>query len=117
MVQQLYEETKNVHVLRPSGRLDTHTTPEFRSWLESIRGSAPARLVINLDAVNFVDSTGLASLIQGMKRCREHNGDLLLCNLQRPVRMIFELTRLDKAFTIYPSEDDAITAFSAQATY
>jgi anti-sigma B factor antagonist len=113
-MQLNYEETESVHVLRPTGRLDTHTTPDVKLWLESIVASKPAQLVINLNAVNFVDSTGLATLVQGMKRCREHEGDLLLCDLQRPVRMIFELPRLDKAFTIYPSESDAIAAFSVR---
>ena len=50
-------------------------------------------------------------LVQGMKRCRERDGDLRLCALQQPVRMIFELTRLDRAFEIYQSEEDAVQAF------
>ena len=47
-----------------------------------------------------------------MKRARQRDGDLRLCCLQRPVRMIFELTRLDKAFEIFAGEDEAIQAFS-----
>ncbi len=66
---------------------------------------------MNLAGVQFVDSTALATLVQGMKRCRQLKGDLRLCGLQQPVRMIFELTRLDKAFEIFSGEDEAIQAF------
>lgn len=104
-----------VRILRPRGRLDTHTAPELKHWLEAAAHSDPAHLVVNLQDVTFVDSTGLATLVQGMKRTRERNGDLLLCHLQQPVRMIFELTRLDKAFAIYPSETDAVFSFTEEA--
>lgn len=67
--------------------------------------------MVNLEQVNFVDSTALATLVQGMKRARQQGGDLYLAHLQPPVRMIFELTRLDKAFAIYASEEEAVRAF------
>ena len=54
----------------------------------------------------------LSALVEGMKRSRQLEGDLRLCNLQQPVRMIFELTRLDRAFEIFSSEEEAIQAFS-----
>jgi anti-sigma B factor antagonist len=57
----------------------------------------------------------MATLVQGMKRCREKEGDLRLSELQQPVRMIFELTRLDRAFEIFNSERDAILAFDDDA--
>ncbi|MEZ4681164.1 MAG: STAS domain-containing protein [Caldilineaceae bacterium] len=62
--------------------------------------------------MDFMDSSGLAALVQGMKKCRDRGGDLRLCQLQQPVRMILELTRLDKALDIFPSEGDAIASFA-----
>jgi anti-sigma B factor antagonist len=104
---------RNVQILELTGRLDTYTAPPIRQWLEEAAANSPALIVVNLERVNFLDSTGLATLVQGMKRCRQSMGDLRLCSLQQPVRLIFELTRLDKAFEIYPGEEEAVHAFMA----
>ena len=71
----------------------------------------PANLIVNLESVVFIDSTGLATLVHGVKHCRQRGGDLHLCGLQKPVRTIFELTRLDNVFKIFSIEADAIAAF------
>jgi len=103
-----------VRILELSGRFDSYTAPQVRQWVEEAADREPAQLVLNLSGVHFVDSTALATLVQGMKRCRQLNGDLRLCCLQQPVRMIFELTRLDKAFEIFASEEAAVQTFDAQ---
>jgi anti-sigma B factor antagonist len=104
-----------VKILELSGRFDSYTAPQVRQWLEEVTDQGSAQLVLNLTGVHFVDSTALATLVQGMKRCRQLNGgDLRLCCLQQPVRMIFELTRLDKAFEIFASEEAAVQTFDAQ---
>lgn len=98
-------------VLEPVGRFDAHTAPSVAASLEDILQSQIANIVVNLGQVNFVDSTALATLVQGMKRCRQAGGDLSLCCLSQPVRIIFELTRLDRAFTIFDTETEALHAF------
>lgn len=103
----------NVQVLQLSGRFDSYSSDRVRKWIEARTQGPPAQLVVNLRDVSFVDSTGLATLVQGMKRSRQHGGDLLLCHLQQPVRIIFELTRLDRAFAVLPTEEDAVSAFHA----
>ena len=103
----------NVQILELEGRFDTYTSPPIKAWLESALHTEPPLIVINLAGVNFVDSTAMATLVQGMKRCREVNGDLRLCELQQPVRMIFELTRLDRAFEIFAAEHEAVAAFAS----
>lgn len=101
----------DVSILTIRGRVDSHTIPTLRHHLDLIAMTKPANLVINLADVDFMDSSGLATLVYGMKRCREREGDLYLCNTQQPVRMILELTRLDKALEIFPNQDDAIASF------
>ncbi len=101
----------NVKILALSGSFDTFTAGWARQWMEEATKIPPAYLVINLSDVQFLDSTALSTLVQGMKRAREHKGDMRLCGLQQPVRMIFELTRLDRVFEIYSTEDGAIQAF------
>ncbi len=103
----------NVKILRLAGRFDTPNVNPVQARIDEAVETEPAYLVVNLQDVGFVDSTGLATLVAGMKRSREKKGDLRLCGLQQPVRMIFELTRLDKAFEIFNSEEEAVQAFVA----
>ena len=99
-------------VLRLSGRFDAHTAPAVGDWLEKATAAPPAQVVIDLDRVLFVDSTALAVLVRGMKRARQQAGDLYLASLQAPVRVIFELTRLDRAFQIVPTVEAALAAIA-----
>jgi len=100
-----------VHILRIIGRFDAHEAKRVVSWFDEVVTSPPTRCVIALSEVEFIDSTALAALVQGMKRCRQLHGDVYLCALSQPVRTVFELTRLDRAFEIFAREDEAVTAF------
>lgn len=97
-------------VVELSGRFDAYEAPAVREWVDAHLTQGIVRLIVDLDAVTFIDSTALAVLVQGMKHSRQQDGDLILCGLQQPVRIIFELTRLDKAFRIYPTQADALAA-------
>ncbi len=99
-----------IAVLELNGRFDAYVAPSVVDWFDRTITDAP-RIVADLSGVSFVDSTALATLVQGMKRCRQHAGDLHLSGLQQPVRIILELTRLDKAFSIFGREDEAVAAF------
>jgi anti-sigma B factor antagonist len=98
-------------IVELSGRLDAYESQPFNTWLEQASERPPAQIIVNLAGVNFVDSSALSILVKGMKRCRQHNGDLVLCQMQQPVKVIFELTRLDKAFSIFESEEAALRVF------
>lgn len=99
-------------VVHLEGRFDAHAAPQLSDWLKS-NVATPAHIIVNMTKVNFIDSTALASLVTGLKRCRQLNGDLYLCNLPDTVRVIFELTRFNKAFLIFTDEHDARTAFAS----
>ncbi len=103
----------DIKILELAGRFDAYEVPPVKESLQKGAQKKPAQVVINLGQVNFVDSSALATLVQGMKHCRENNGDLHLCHLQQPVRIIFELTRLDKAFAIFATEEEAVAAFAS----
>ena len=99
----------NVGVLDLHGRFDAHMAPAVIEWY----GRMPTpHVVINLADVTFIDSSALAALAGGMKRCRQRDGDLRLCTLQQPVRVIFELTRMHRAFEIFATESEAISSFT-----
>ncbi|HEX5690682.1 MAG TPA: STAS domain-containing protein, partial [Roseiflexaceae bacterium] len=97
-----------IAVVEISGRFDAHVAPEVKILLE--RADTPSQVIVNLSGVNFIDSTALATLVGAMKRCRQKGGDLHLFGLQKPVRIIFELTKLDRAFELFDSEDAAVKA-------
>ena len=100
----------NIAILELTGRFDAYTAPPVVNWLHEAADSPSAQVVASLAGVSFMDSTALATLVQGMKRCRQQRGDLRLCCLQEPVSLIFELTRLDKAFEIYPDLESALVS-------
>jgi anti-sigma B factor antagonist len=102
-----------VAVLELAGRFDAYVAPRVAEGLEQATAAPPARVVVNLAGVAFMDSTALGTLVRGMKRCRQHGGDLHLCGLQQPVRIVFELTRLDTVFKIFGSEEEAVHAFGS----
>ena len=104
----------NITVLYLGGRFDAYETPAVVEWLQSTAQTDPAYILVNMADVKFIDSTGLATLVQGMKHCRQNNGDLYVCNLQAPVRNIFRLTRLEKAISVFNTETEALAAFEAR---
>jgi len=102
---------QDVTVLEVAGRVDSYSVPNLRAQLSKFVHRRPANIVVDLTGVNFIDSSGLAALVQGLRSCREWGGNLCLSNPQRPVRMILELTRLDSAIDIFPNNSEAIASF------
>lgn len=82
-----------------SGRFDAHEVGEFRDVFDRLVGPG-VRVRVDLAGVAFVDSSALAELVRGMKHTREHGGDVLLVDPSDPVRVILELTGLDRAFEL-----------------
>jgi anti-sigma B factor antagonist len=103
---------EDLTVVAPEGRCDRRTAPALADWLEGASRSGASRIIVDMSKVTFMDSTGLATLIRFMKQCRAAGGDLCLAHLQQPVRIIFELTRLDSAFMIYPTVETAVDSFA-----
>lgn len=83
-----------------AGRFDAFETDTFRETIDSLHSASNTTLSVDLHDVQFIDSSALAELVRAMKHCREAQGELFLCRLSDPVRVILELTRLDAAFEI-----------------
>lgn len=86
--------------VRPSGDVDLSGSPTLRMELRKAQTSKPGRLVIDLAGVPYMDSSGVATLVEAMQVARKNNTKLVLCALQDKVRSIFEIARLDTVFTI-----------------
>lgn len=100
----------DVLILELFGRFDAYEVQRINDWIEANVTTEKNNLVVGMAGVNFIDSSALAALVKGMKRCREVKGDLALAQLDQSVKIIFELTRLDKAFTIRDTIDEAVEA-------
>ena len=85
----------NVGILILFGRFDASQVDAMKKAMASVI-KQHAQVVVDLEEIDFMDSAALATLVQGLKHCRQAEGDLRICCLQRPVLTIFELTRLDK---------------------
>jgi anti-sigma B factor antagonist len=99
-----------VSILILQGRFDTQHADSVKEAIEEAI-ALYSKIVINVEEVTFMDSSALATLVQGMKKCRQNGGDLRVCNLQQPVQTIFELTRLDKAFALFDTQNAAVRSF------
>ena len=95
-------------VLAVRGEVDLYTAPKLREKLVELVAQRRYTIVVDLEAVDFLDSTGLGVLVGGLKRVRGHDGDLsLVCTHQRILK-VFEITGLTKVFTIHDSLDAAL---------
>ena len=95
-------------VVRVYGELDVATAPDLREQLIGLVGEGRTRLVLDLDGVDFLDSTGLGTVVSALKRARTHGGDLRLVCTQARITRLFEITGLDKAVPLLPTLDAAV---------
>jgi anti-sigma B factor antagonist len=98
------------NVLPLEGEIDLHVSPRVATSLGAIIEQKPARLVVDLSRVTYIDSSGLAVLIEGMQNVEAYGGKFVLAGLQENVRPIFEIARLDQVFIIFPHVDAALAA-------
>ena len=98
------------NVLPLEGEIDLHVSPRIAASLKAIIEQKPERLVVDLSDVTYIDSSGLAVLIEGMQNVEAYGGKFFLAGLQDNVRSIFEIARLDQVFIIFPHVDAALAA-------
>ena len=93
-----------------SGDIDLHRSPALRETLAKLIDEDPGRLVLNLIEVGYMDSSGVATLVEALQRIQRKKGRLQMHSLKPRVRSIFEIARLESIFEIYSSEDEALRA-------
>ena len=99
-----------IEVVDVGGEIDIYTAPRLRELLIDLASKNSYQLVVNMDKVGFLDSTGLGVLVGGLKRVRAHDGSLdLVCTRERILK-IFRITGLTKVFGIHETVDQAIAA-------
>jgi anti-sigma B factor antagonist len=90
-------------ILQPPERLDAMGGKSFQRQVVAIIPENHNLWVIDMAHVEFVDSSGLFELVAGLRAARQQGCRLVVCNLQKTVRLIFEITQLDQVFEIFDS--------------
>lgn len=103
-------ERDGASIVKPSGDVDMSRSPSLREAIKQATGSASDRVVVDLSDVGYMDSSGLATLVEAMKLTRTSSRRLVLCAMNDRVRAIFEIAKLDQYFTITDSLDEAMNA-------
>ncbi len=104
------EEIADGVILRPTGEIDLSCASMLRKRLGEVQETKPLRLIIDLSAVPYMDSSGVATLVEAMQIARRNGSKLVLCALQSKVLAIFEIARLDMVFKIVESVEEAADA-------
>lgn len=92
--------------------IDINSSPQIRKSFDRLIKDKTTKIVINLAGVSYIDSSGLATLVEMLKKTRSYGGKIRLSNLAAKVRSLFEITKLEKLFDIYETEEEASTNFS-----
>jgi anti-sigma B factor antagonist len=98
-------------VVRLGGRLDLLSAAEVKQQLAQAVATGNRRLVVDLGEVDFVDSSGLGSLIGGLKSARLAGGDLRIARPNDQARTILELTTLSRVLRPYPTVEEALAGY------
>ncbi len=96
------------HVIELGGEVDLYTAPEFKERMVELIESGKKRIVVDLSQATFIDSTTLGVLVGGVKRLRPAGGALALVCTDQNITKIFEITGLDRVFSIHASRDEAL---------
>ncbi len=94
-------------LLTIKGEVDLYTAPKLKDRLLALSEGGTSSIAVDLEAVEFMDSTGLGVLIGALKRCREAGGTLALVAPREPVVKVLAITGLDKVFPVHPTVEDA----------
>ena len=100
-----YFEKDGVNIFKVKGEINITTSPELKKQFEKNKSK---KVVVDLEQVGYIDSSGLATLVEMLKKTKLLGGTLGLSGLSDKVRSLFEITKLDKLFLISRNQDEAV---------
>jgi len=106
----------DAYVISLAGEVDLYTAPEFKQQLLEVIGLGGKHFLVYFRNTTFIDTTTLGVLVGGVKRLRTNDGQLSLVCSDRNITKIFEITGLDRVFTIYPTRDEAVSNVKSAET-
>ncbi|MBT2513148.1 STAS domain-containing protein [Arthrobacter sp. ISL-30] len=108
-MQFSYEVKDSYTEVKGSGRLNLVAASKLREVVAEVVAAGSSRVAVNLEETVFMDSSGLGALIGCLKAARQAGGDLRISGVQPQVKMVLELTNMDRALTPYPTAEAAFS--------
>jgi anti-sigma B factor antagonist len=97
----VHTQYKHSDVIKPNGRVDSATSPQFEDSMQAVISKNRYNLVVDMSGIEFISSAGLRVLISSQKKCREKNGDVVLAAPSDKIRATLELAGFHTLFSIY----------------
>ena len=104
-------QADGITVVEPRGEIDSRAADQVKRTLTELIEGSRSRLLVDLTAVPYIDSTGLGILVAAMKQARAAGGDVRVCGLQKEVLSIFGVTHLVKIIAVYANRQEAISSW------
>ena len=101
-----------VVVLDIAVEIDLYNAPEIKDIINKLIEEQRYNVIINLEKVSYIDSSGIGALISSLSNLKKYQGGLKIINVYASVRKVFELTKLTSFFDIFDSEEDALESFN-----
>ena len=106
---QINQEEKNgILVYYLNGEIDINTSPQVKKIIDKAIAAKKDKILLNFKDVSYIDSSGLATLVEVLKGLRSYGGKLAISNLSVKVKNLFEITKLEKLFNISSEEEEAV---------
>lgn len=105
------EQKNGMTICQVVGEVDINSSPDIKKTFDKLISKKEPKIIINFSKVTYVDSSGLATLVEILKNMRTYGGRLRLTNLSPKIKSLFEITKLEKLFEILTDEEEAISTF------
>jgi anti-sigma B factor antagonist len=105
------KQNNGITIYEVKGDIDINSSPDVRDVFERGVKDKITKIIVNLNSVSYIDSSGLATLVEMLKKTRLYGGNLRLSNLAPKVKSLFEITKLEKLFEIFETEEEAAAGF------
>jgi len=105
------DEKEGVSICKIDGEIDINTAPQLKKAFDRLLKEKKEKILLNMEKVNYIDSSGLATLVELLKNFRKYGARLKLVGLSAKVKSLFEITKLEKLFDISEKEEEAIKTF------
>jgi anti-sigma B factor antagonist len=106
------ESKKGLTVCYIDGEIDINSSPDIKKVFDKLIAQKTPKIVINFSKVGYVDSSGLATLVEILKNMKAYGGKMRLVSLSSKIKSLFEITKLEKLFDIMSDEAEAIATFN-----
>jgi anti-anti-sigma factor len=104
-------ENRSIPVIVIEGEIDLYNSKILKDIIDKLIRDGKYKIVINLQSVPFIDSSGIGTIMTSMYKLRKYGGNLKVCNVFGSVARIFKMTGLETSIEVFLEEDDAISSF------